>query len=223
MKTKYLKSIRLLYTLYACILFACLGLFISNVISAEEKPQMAALTTPNIGIAFSITDLHADLPLYAVEQDIEGMPKGITAHAHINRFDVDVVSDPDNILHRSRLNWVLALQLFEICVFASIIILVVLTLVSFYKSAKQGHVFPNKKVTNILIIGVLLVVMSLCLDTSAYLERTLAYDLLSHTQWLPQVHFTIHFTRIFFGLTLIFLSQIFRIGRELQEEHELTI
>ena len=40
---------------------------------------------------------------------------------------------------------------------------------------------------------------------------------------MPQVRYTVHFMRIFFGLTLIFLSQIIRIGRELQEEQELTI
>ena len=72
-------------------------------------------------------------------------------------------------------------------------------------------------------IGILLVVSSLCTDTSTYLERTLALELLRDTAWMPEAHYTIHFTRIFFGLTLIFLSQIFRIGRELQEDQELTI
>jgi hypothetical protein len=68
-----------------------------------------------------------------------------------------------------------------------------------------------------------MLVISLCHDLSTYLERTLARDLLAGTQWQPQAHYTVHFTLIFFGLTIVFLSQIFRIGRELQEENELTI
>jgi ketol-acid reductoisomerase len=59
--------------------------------------------------------------------------------------------------------------------------------------------------------------------TGRALERTLALDLLHNTPWHPKAAYTIHFTRIFFGLTLIFLSQVFRIGRELQEDNELTI
>ena len=73
------------------------------------------------------------------------------------------------------------------------------------------------------ILLVLLVLLSLSIDTGTYLERRLAADLLKDTQWMPQVRYTLHFLRIFFGLTLIFLSQIIRIGRELQEEQELTI
>ena len=74
-----------------------------------------------------------------------------------------------------------------------------------------------------LIIGLLLVLLSLSVDTQTYLERRLAHDLLAGSQWVPQTRYTIHFTRIFFGLTIIFLSQIIRIGREMQDEQELTV
>ena len=73
------------------------------------------------------------------------------------------------------------------------------------------------------VAGILLVAISLCVDTGAYLERTLARDLLAGTEWQPKASFTIHFTLIFFGLAVIFISQIFRIGREMQEEQDLTV
>ena len=75
----------------------------------------------------------------------------------------------------------------------------------------------------LLVAGILLVAISLCVDTGAYLERTLARDLLAGTEWQPKASFTIHFTLIFFGLAVIFISQIFRIGREMQEEQDLTV
>ena len=46
---------------------------------------------------------------------------------------------------------------------------------------------------------------------------TLCYTFIWHK------HFDIHFTLIFFGLAVIFISQIFRIGREMQEEQDLTV
>ena len=68
-----------------------------------------------------------------------------------------------------------------------------------------------------------MILMSLGMDISTYIERTLAYDLLQQTQWVPAVKVSIHVTRILFGLTIIFMAEVFKIGREMQEEQELTI
>ena len=151
------------------------------------------------------------------------MPEGISAHTHVNRFDIDCYTDDALIGSDPRLRWAAALQLFEVAALVAIVVLVVVALISLYRSAKQGRVFPRKVVALLLVIGLLLVALSLSVDTQTFLERRLAHDLLLGTQWVPQARYTIHFTRIFFGLTIIFLSQIIRIGRELQDEQELTV
>jgi hypothetical protein len=223
MNNRKIAQLKLLYYIFAGILLVCVALFVVGIVTTEENPQVGGLSTPNSPYAFSITDLQTDGPMHDMEQPIDLSGKSVKAHAHINRFDMDFYTRDESIRNDARINWIVALQIVQIACFIAVIILVVITLISFYRSAKRGHIFPEKKITLLLVIGILLVVSSLCTDTSVYLERTLALDLLKNTAWQPQAHYTIHFTRIFFGLTLIFLSQIFRIGRELQEEHELTI
>ena len=223
MKNNNIARVRVLYGLFAGILLICLGLFVCNVISAEDRPQMADLMSPNKGVTFAITDLHSSAPLYLQEQPVDGTPAHVTAHAHINRFDVDInTQDVDN-LPDSRLIWVLVLQVFEVLSLVAVLVLVVIALWSFYRSAKHGRVFPARNVSLLMAIGFLLLAMSLSMDTSTYLERRVAYDLLQGTQWVPEAHYTLHFIRIFFGMTIIFLAQIIKIGREMQEEQELTI
>jgi hypothetical protein len=223
MRNSNIARVRTLYGLFGGILLVCLGLFFAHIFYAEEEPLVGNLTAFNSRYAFTVTDLRSSAPLYAVEQAIEGMPEGISAHAHVNRFDVDCYTDDEVVGSDPRLHWATALQLFGVVALAAIIVLVVVALITFYRSAKQGRVFPRKCVVLLLAIGLLLVVLSLSVDTQTYLERRLACDLLAGTQWMPQARYTIHFTRIFFGLTIIFLSQIIHIGREMQEEQELTV
>lgn len=223
MRTNYIKHIRIVYSLFAGILLICCVLFFSNIITSEDTPQVGGIAKHNSDYAFTITNLNAGVPLYNNEHPIENTPAGIKAHAHISQFDMDFYTRDEATRNDARIGWIMALQAVQIICFTAIIVLVIITLITFYRSAKQGHVFPEKKISLLLIIGILLVVLSLCTDTSTYLERTLALELLRDTAWMPEAHYTIHFTRIFFGLTLIFLSQIFRIGRELQEDQELTI
>ena len=213
----------MLYGLFGGIMLICLGLFFAHIFYAEEEPLVGELAAFNSKYAFTVTDLRSSAPLYAIEHSIEDVPEGISAHAHVNRFDIDCYTDDEVIGNDPRLHWATALQLVGMVALAAIVVLVVAALITFYRSAKQGRVFPRKCVTLLLVIGLLLVVLSLSVDTQTYLERRLAHDLLSGSQWVPQARYTIHFTRIFFGLTIIFLSQIIHIGREMQEEQELTV
>lgn len=223
MKYSNILHIRILYGLMGGILLICLGLFVSDIFTSEEESAVGKLSAFNSDYAFTITDLHCTPTLYEEEQLIEGLPDGVSAHAHINRYDVDIYTNNLDTAKDKRLVWVLVLQIFNVVAVAAVVVLVVVALISFYRTTKRGQIFPKKNVSLLLIIGLLLVLLSLSIDTGTYLERRLAADLLKNTQWMPQVRYTLHFLRIFFGLTLIFLSQIIRIGRELQEEQELTI
>lgn len=223
MKHNNILHVRMLYGLTGGILLICLGLFISDMYRYEEDPYKGKLPTFNSDYALMVTNLPCTPMLYQEEHPIEGLPEGMSANAYINRYDVNIYTNSETIDKEHILSWVLVLQIFNVVAIVAIVILVVVALISFYRSTTRGQVFPTKNVSLLLIIGVMLVLFSLSMDTRTYLERRMVYNLLRDTQWMPQVRYTIHFIRIFFGLTLIFLSQIIRIGRELQEEQELTV
>ena len=223
MNNRKIAQLKLLYYIFAGILLVCVALFVVGIVTTEENPQVGGLSTPNSPYAFSITDLQTDGPMHDMEQPIDLSGKSVKAHAHINRFDMDFYTRDGQVTGDSRITWVLVLQSFVVAATAVIVILVAITLVSLYRSAKRGRPFPARNASLLLVAGILLVAISLCVDTGAYLERTLARDLLAGTEWQPKASFTIHFTLIFFGLAVIFISQIFRIGREMQEEQDLTV
>lgn len=225
MKTNNIRRIRLLYSLFAGILLVFIGLFFCNVISAAEEP----ISLPNNNKAvhgdflFAITDLHASPELYNQEYVVEGTDSNMTAVAHVKNYVVDFFPDSNISDKNPRLMCAYYLQFFEFLSYAAIFILVIIVLVSFYRSTKQGRIFPTKQTSLLLVIGLLIIASSISIDTRCYLECLAAADLLQGTEWKPSVFFGIHFSRLFFGLTVIFLSQIIRIGREMQEEQELTI
>lgn len=223
MNNRFIAQLKLLYGIFAGILLVCVALFVVGVVTTEESPQAGGLSTPVSPYAFSITDLRTDNTMHDMEQPIDLTGKSVKAHAHINRFDMDFYTRDPQVTGDPRIAWVLVLQTFVVAAMAAIFVLVVITLVSLYRSAKRGLPFPARNASLMMVAGILLVVISLCVDTGAYLERTLARDLLAGTEWQPQASFTIHFTLIFFGLAVIFISQIFRIGHQMQEEQELTV
>lgn len=223
MNNKFIAQLKLLYSIFAGILLVCVALFVVGVVSTEESPQAGGLSTAASPYAFSITDLRTDNTMHDMEQPIDLTGKSVKAHAHINRFDMDFYTRDGQVTGDPRITWVLVLQTFVVAAMAAIFVLVGITLVSLYRSAKRGHPFPARNASLLMVAGILLVVISLCVDTGTYLERTLARDLLAGTEWQPKASFTIHFTLIFFGLAVIFISQIFRIGREMQEEQDLTV
>lgn len=223
MKNNHIRNIRILYLVVAGILILCLGLFIGDVMQMHEEPRVAQFPETNPTYAFRITNLEAGPDIYTAERPVANTAEGVIAHTHINRYDVDIFTDDDRIGRDPRIVWVMILQGFGVVSAVAILVLVIVVLVSFYRSAKRDMVFPSRNTVLLTIVGVLLMVTSLALDTSAYLERRVALQLLQGTVWQPDVRFTIHFTRIFFGLTLVFMAQVFRIGRQLQEDQELTI
>ena len=223
MSKRNITHLRWLYILFAGILLSCVALTVAGVVGTDEDPQLGGLSTPESPYAFTVTDLQTVGTLQGTEQAIDSVRPTMQAHAHIERFSMDFYTKDESITSDPRIRWVMALQAVVMVALAAIVALVAVLLVSLYRSTKQGRVFPTRNSTLMLAVGVLMLVISLCHDLSTYLERTLARDLLAGTQWQPQAHYSVHFTLIFFGLTLVFLSQLFRIGRELQEENELTI
>ena len=222
-KKAAITRIRTLYAIFIGVIALCIGLFFFNIINPADPLLTVQTDGHDKDYGVIITDLHSSPELYRQSHDVEGLPEGMEATATVRTFDVDITGDDSQQLASSKANWCMWLQLFCILAGIAMTILIVMALISFYINVRRGKVFPKKNIAWLAWAGVLMIVMSLGMDVSTYLERTLALDLLAGSSWEPQVTMQIHHTRIVFGLTIVFLAEIFKIGREMQEEQELTI
>lgn len=222
-KKAAITRIRTLYAIFIGVIALCIGLFFFNIINPADPLLTVQTDGHDKDYGVIITDLHSSPELYRQSHDVEGLPEGMEATATVRTFDVDITGDDSQQLASSKANWCMWLQLFCILAGIAMTILIVMALISFYINVRRGKVFPKKNIAWLAWAGVLMIVMSLGMDVSTYLERTLALDLLAGSSWEPQVTIQIHHTRIVFGLTIVFLAEIFKIGREMQEEQELTI
>ena len=225
-KTNKLRRIRIIYGFVAGRLLLCMGLFFFDVIAAEDVDQLEHMASGQYGdhdFAFAITDLHSSSDLYGKATELVSERDDVKMCTRVNKFDVEVFADVDRFEQWSEMRWTMFLQIMCGLILLIMVGLTVIVLVSFYRNLKRGKVFPSKNIKLIRWIGILMIAMSLVADVSTYIERKMALDFLVGTGWEPEVQLSIHFTRILFGLVVVFLAEIFYIGYEMQEEQELTI
>ena len=222
LKKNAITRIRTLYAIFIGVIALCMALFFLNVFSAADPIGVSNLGDSKRVWQLIITDLE---PSAANNTCIEvtGLPDSLAAWVNVNRYDVSVNSDHNHLTHSSKALWCMGLQMFSVVAFLAMTILTVITLVSFYINVRRGKVFPKKKIQWLTWVGILMIAMSLSMDVSTWIEQSLAAELLAGSNWEPSTAIRLHTTRLFFGLTIIFMAQIFFIGREMQEEQELTI
>ena len=201
----------------------CVGLFIFNVVAYADPLGLDVAMHERDAVGLMITDLRSSTELYHQPHTVDGMSEGLSAVANVKTYDVRILTDNENALDMGRAKWCIWLQLLSAAGVLAMVVLFIMALISFYSNVRRGKVFPGKNITWLVWAGALMIAVSLCMDVSTYLERSLAYSLLQGSEWQPAPIASIHFTRIFFGLTIIFLAEIFKIGRAMQEEQELTI
>ena len=214
---------RTLYAIFIGVMAVCIGLFFFNIINPADPLLQVPQEGQDKDYGVIITDLHSSPELYSLGHNVDGLAEGLEATATVRTFDVNITSDNSQMLDASKARWCMWLQLFCILAGIAMTILIVMALISFYINVRRGKIFPKKNIAWLAWAGVLMIVMSLSMDVSTYLERTLALDLLADSSWKPQVAVQIHHTRLVFGLAIIFMAEVFKIGREMQEEQELTI
>ncbi len=222
-KKATITRIRTLYAIFIGVIALCIALFFLNVFTSADPIEVANIGESRSDYGMLITDLQSGPELYRQNFDVDGLPEGLSANAKISRYDIGIIADDMDDLPTGKAAWCMWLQI--ICVLAgtAMTVLVVMALISFYICTRRGKIFPKKNITWLTWAGVLMIFMSLGMDIGTYLERSIAFDLLQHSQWVPAAKVSIHITRILFGLTIIFMAEIFKIGREIQEEQELTI
>ena len=222
-KKAAITRIRTLYAIFIGVMVLCIGLFFLNIINPADPLLTVQADGHDKDYGVIITDLHSSPELYRQSHDVDGLPEGIEAAATVRSFDVNITSDDSRQLDSSKARWCMWLQVFCVLAGIAMTILIVMALISFYINVRRGKVFPKKNIAWLAWAGVLMIVMSLGMDVSTYLEQSLALELLADSTWEPQVTVQIHHTRIVFGLTIVFMAEIFKIGRQMQEEQELTI
>jgi hypothetical protein len=222
-KKATITRIRTLYAIFIGVIALCIALFFLNVFTSADPIEVANLGENKSDYGMLITDLRSGPRLYQQNFDVDGLPEGLSANAKVSRYDIGIVADDMDALPTGKAAWCMWLQL--ICVLAgtAMTVLVVMALISFYIYTRRGKIFPKKNITWLTWAGVLMIFMSLGMDIGTWLERSIAFDLLQQSQWAPAAKVSIHITRILFGLTIIFMAEIFKIGRDIQEEQELTI
>ena len=214
---------RTLYAIFIGVMAVCIGLFFFNIINPADPLLQVPQEGQDKDYGVIITDLHSSPELYSLGHNVDGLAEGLEATATVRTFDVNITSDNSQMLDAGKARWCMWLQVFCVLAGIAMTILIVMALISFYINVRRGKIFPKKNIAWLAWAGVLMIVMSLSMDVSTYLERTLALDLLADSSWKPQVAVQIHHTRLVFGLAIIFMAEVFKIGREMQEEQELTI
>lgn len=217
-----INRLRTLYTIFIGVIAAFIALFILNVVTSADPIGVSGLGEQSKDYSITITDLQRK----PVSDDIiavDGLGDSLSAHVSVNRYEVTIASDSENLLAPGKTTWCIGLQLFSALAFLAMLVLVVMTLISLYINVRRGTVFPKKRIRWLTWAGVLMIVMSLSMDVSIWIEQSLAATLLADSDWEPSTAMQLHTTRIFFGLTIIFMAQIFYIGRDMQEDQDLTI
>lgn len=215
--------IRTLYALFLGIILACVGLFFFNIFTVADPLVWAPLDSHNKDYSIIITDIPVTHKVHNRINEIEQMPEGLSANAYVTRFDAVIATDSEQLLQSGRSVWCTWLQIFCVLAGIAMTVLVVMALISFYTNVRRGKIFPKKNIKWLTWAGILMIAMSLGMDISTAIERSVAAELLAGSSWEPSTAIQLHTTRFFFGLTIIFMAQIFYIGREMQEEQELTI
>lgn len=221
-KNSRIARIRTLYAILLAVVALFIALFILNVVSAADPIGVANFGDQSKDYGILITDLQRT-PKEGQQTVVATLNDSLTATVRPSTYDVTIASDDEQILSSGKVTWCFILQLVSVLAFVVMIVLVVITLISFYINVRRGKVFPKKNIRWLTWAGILMIVMSLSMDAATWIEQSLAATFLAGTEWEPTTSTPVHIGRIVFGVTIIFMAQIFYIGREMQEEQELTI
>lgn len=216
----------LIYGAFVCIVLFCATLFFLRLVSAEDDfllRQVERSLADDRPFVLGVTDLPCAESDTAHTYVVHGTDADGAILAHVSTFDMALFSSRDEWTDSPMVTWAVVLQVIGIVSMLAIIVLVVVLLANINRAIRSGRVFQWRKVWVFRSIGILMFLMTLAFDTSLYLERRTAFEVLQSTDWVPQVRYTIHFTRLFFALVILFVGELIHIGNTMQQEQDLTI
>lgn len=216
----------LIYGAFVCIVLFCATLFFLRLVSTEDDfllRQVERTMSDGRPFVLGVSDLPCAASDTTHTYTVQGAVDGGGILARVSTFDMALFSSHDELYNSSLVSWALVLQILGIVSELAIVVLVVLLLASVGRAIRSGRVFRWRKVWVFRSIGILMLFMTLSFDTSLYLERRAAFEVLQSTDWVPQVSYSIHFTRIFFALVILVVGELVHIGNTIQQEQDLTI
>jgi len=225
---KYLRHLRILYAVFLGMLLLCVGLFVTEVISSDDyytfdKVNERLQKEKNTASYVVVTDLKNKANSTAHDFALNSSDTTVSINAHVNRFDVSVAASDNSKLSSPLATTAIVLQFVAVFMLLGIFIFLFLELISLYKSIKQGKIFQKRSIKYLRVIAIMLILMSLSIDFAKYCELQYIKEFLQSTDIAVKSGFTIHFVRLLFGIVILFISEIFRIGIQMQEDQDLTI
>ena len=226
---KYLRHLRILYAIFLGMLLLCVGLFVTEVISSDDYSTFDRVNERLLNEKSTATYVVVtDIPNKAnsTEYDFDLICSADTTfsiNAHVNSIDVSVASFDETKLDSPLATIAMVLQFVAVFMLVGIFIFLFLELISLYKSIKQGKIFQKRSIRYLRVIAIMLIIMSLSIDLAKYCELQYIKEFLQNTSISVISTFTVHFVRLLFGIVILFISEIFRIGIQMQEDQDLTI
>lgn len=214
-----------LYGLLVGVALFCAGLIFCNVASNNDihhLNDLARQLQQDQRHSLIITDLVRSGNPFDYDTPIPAEGSS-TLKARTNSFDLLISTADTSLVESPLMGWAMALQDVALVCMCAIVGLIVALLVNMFRSLRQGRLFRRSGMRLLAVIGLLVILLTLSLDTATYLERLLAFRLLEGSGWEPLHGFQLHATRLFAGLIILFTAEILRIGHTLQEEQDLTI
>ena len=226
-KNKKLQKLWVLYGAFFCIMMVLVGLFVSDAFNTadyeefvqfkEKQESLNLATAKSTDLRNGSSDYDFTIPI------INPNDSSIIMTARINEYDITIATEDRDKLSSPLVYVTVILQFLSYICLVAIFIFVFIILYSLYKSIKNGKVFQKKNILWLRIVGLLLIVMTLCEDFARYFEYQYVQQFLANTSVVIDDKFYLHFTRILLGLLILFVSELFKIGYDIQEEQDLTI
>lgn len=226
-KNTKLRRLWVLYGAFFSIIVIMLSLFLADVLNTADYDDFAKFQAQQKSLeltTMSSTNLKSGASEYDFDIPIHNSAdSSIILTARVNEYDIAIAAQDEEKLRSPLVTVTIVLQYISLFCVILVFIFVFVILYQFYKSIKQGRVFQKKNIRWLTIIGLLVIVMTLTMDVARYLECQYVLQYLKDTSVVIDGKFYIHFTRILFGLLILFVAEIFKIGSDIQEEQDLTI
>ena len=222
-----LRRLWVLYGAFFSIIVIMFSLFLSDVLNTTDYDEFAKFKAQQLSM--DLTTLHStdlknaaneyefDIPIYNLADS------SIRLNARVNEYDITIAAQDEGKLESPLATVTVVLQYLWIFCLILVFVFVLIVLYLFYKSIKQGRVFQKKNIRWLTLIGITFIIMTLAMDFARYFECQYVMQYLDNTSVILDGKFYIHFTRILFGLLILFVAEIFKIGYDIQEEQDLTI
>lgn len=226
---KHLRHLQLLYAAFLGVLLLCIALFVTKVIRSDDyytfdklyeqlskeknMSEFVTVTDINLKATSTVHDFYLRLPADST----------IAISAHPNRIDVALATTSPDRLSSPLVTATIVLQFATVLLLLVIFVFIFIELRTLYKAIKQGKIFQRRSIRCLYVIAIALILMSLSIDFAKYFEQCYVANLLQGSGLEIASGFNIHFVRLLFGIVILFIAEIFKIGFQMQEDQDLTI